>query len=88
MTAGTKPTQLVVLHQVEGSQWCVVQHQIHDGHRTFVARIATACEYADACRQARVASVRLELPLAVQWLGMPLRKFKAADDLPISEVRR
>jgi hypothetical protein len=88
MIAGKKPTQLVVLHQVEGSQWCVVQHQIRDGDRSLVARIATACEYADACREARRASVRLKLPLAVQWLGMPLRSFNAADDLPMSEVRR
>lgn len=88
MTAGKRPTQMVVLHQVEGSQWCVVQHQIHDGKRSFIARIATACEYADACREARMASVRLKLPLAVQWLGMPLRKFNPADDMPMSELRR
>lgn len=88
MTAAKKPAQMVVLHQVEGSQWCVVQHEIHGNKRSFVARIATACEYADACRQARMASMRLKLPLAVQWLGMPLRSFNAADDLPMSEVRR
>ncbi len=88
MTADKKSKQLVVLHQVEGSQWCVVQHQILDGKRSFVARIATAREYAEACREARMTSVRLKLPLAVQWLGMPLRKFNAADDMPMSEVRR
>ncbi len=82
-----KPIQLVVLHQVEGAQWCVVQHQILDGKRSFVARIVTAREYAEACREARMTSVRLMMPLAVQWLGMPLRKFKAADDMPMSEVR-
>jgi hypothetical protein len=88
MTAHTRPTQVIVLHQVEGSQWCVVQHQILDGKRSFIGRIATACEYADACRKARMASARLKQPLAVQWLGMPLRKFNAADDLPMSELRR
>lgn len=73
------PNRLIVLRQVEGSRWCVVHHEVHDGKRRFAGRIATAREYAPACRVALAEAKRSKLPLGIEATGEWLRPFRSHD---------
>jgi len=82
VSSSTMPPRLVVLRQVEGSQWCVVEHAVQNGKRQFAARIATARDYAPACQVAIGAAKRMRLPLAIEGAGLRLRPFAPQRDLP------
>jgi hypothetical protein len=76
------PARLIVLRQVEGSRWCVVEHVIQNGKRQFVGRIATAREYGPACMAGLEAAQRQRLPFGIEANGQRLRRFDADRDMP------
>jgi hypothetical protein len=79
---------LIVLRQVEGPRWCVVQHGVRNGRRVFVGRIATARDYAPACRIAMDSAKRMGLHLAIEGCGKLIRRFDPKHDAPAMEVTR
>ena len=82
MTGSAKPRMMIVLRQVEGPRWCVVQHEVQNGKRTFVARIATAREYGPAARIAAITAAKMRLHLAIEANGKALRRFDHKRDAP------
>lgn len=81
------PSRLVVLRQVEGPRWCVVEHIIRDGKRRFAARIATAREYGPACLVALDAARRRNLTLGIEANGQRIRRFCADRDMPRHPIK-
>lgn len=88
MTRSAKPRMMIVLRQVEGPRWCVIQHAVENGKRSFVSRIATAREYADAVRIAAVTAAKMRLPLTIEANGKALRRFDHRQDAPRSTSPR
>lgn len=88
MSALTKPRTLIVLRQVEGPRWCVVQHSIHNGRRVFVSRIATARDYAPAARIAMASAQHMGLHLAIEGSGKLIRRFDMKRDAPAAGAVR
>ncbi|MEN2787858.1 hypothetical protein ACFOKI_15880 [Sphingomonas qilianensis] len=84
MTAAPRYRPLIVLRQVEGTQWCVVRHRFEGAKRVFDARIATARAYALACQAAMKAANAQRLPLGIEANGVKLRRFDPARDVPES----
>lgn len=82
MTAPVKPRMMIVLRQVEGPRWCVVQHEVQNGKRSFVARIATAREYGPAVQIAAIAAAKMRMHLAIEANGSALRRFDHKRDAP------
>lgn len=78
---------MIVLRHVDGSRWCVVQHEWNDGKRSFVARIATAREYDPAARIAIAAAAKMRLHLGIEGNGHPLRPFDHKRHAPLSAAR-
>jgi hypothetical protein len=81
------PSRLIVLRQVEGPRWCVVEHVIRDGKRRFAARIATAREYGPACLVAVEAARRRRLALGIEANGKRIRRFNADRDMPRHPIK-
>ncbi|MEH3159825.1 MAG: hypothetical protein PGN08_13385 [Sphingomonas taxi] len=73
---------LIVLRQVDGTRWCVVQHAVKDGKRAFAGRIATAREYEEAARIAIATSAKMRRHLAIEGNGKLLRRFDWKRDAP------
>lgn len=90
MTAGTSSWEgrrLIVLRQVEGPHWCVVEHVVRAGKRRFASRIATAREYGPACLAAVEASRRRWLPLGIEANGQRIRRFDEVRDMPRHPIK-
>lgn len=79
--------RLIVLRQVEGPQWCVVEHVVRAGKRRFASRIATAREYGPACQAAVEASRLRWLPLGIEANGQRIRRFDADRDMPRRPIK-
>ncbi|MEN2787561.1 hypothetical protein ACFOKI_02925 [Sphingomonas qilianensis] len=80
MSAMPRYRPLIVLRQVEGTQWCVVRHRFEGAKRVFDARIATARPYARACQAAIEAATLQRLPLGIEANGVKLRRFDPKKD--------
>ncbi|WP_267395239.1 MULTISPECIES: hypothetical protein [unclassified Sphingomonas] len=80
------PPKLIVLKQVEGPRWCVVEHHFHNGNRLFAGRFATARDFIPACHAALQASKRTNLPIAIEATGGRLRPFKPLRDMVVRKA--
>jgi hypothetical protein len=81
------PPKLIVLKQVEGPRWCVVEHHFRDGKRLFAGRFATARDYIQACHAALQASKRTKLPIGIEATGGRLRPFMPKRDMVVREAQ-
>lgn len=79
----TAPTlnRLIVLRQVERSQWCVVRWSLRDGQFSFAGRIATARPYDEARRAAVHAAAAEQLPLGIRPSTAKTRRFDPQRDM-------
>jgi hypothetical protein len=80
MTA-PKPNRLIVLRQVERSQWCVVRWSLREGRFSFAGRIATARPYEEARRAAVDAAAAERLPLGIRPSTTRTRRFDPQRDM-------